>query len=244
MPTGFPGSRRPPRAGHPVPQALKTSPALPLYVRREGGGGRPPRQSTTQKDDTTDLQAISGAGGKSSPEAEVQERSPVVHAAEMIEPERGNVGLSAAGRSGPAWAGPGRALRSTPSGIPRSRPGSGFDPDHLHDILYQLPAVNDDGAGDRTTTSAIDAKPGLHGGRAVCNAVLIQTDMLTTAVSTCSWFTPTTAAGITLVTKADGTSSKLGFTAADVAPIMSGNPRRGRDPAAVAPAGSAHRRVC
>ncbi|WP_329362985.1 hypothetical protein [Streptomyces sp. NBC_01483] len=98
--------------------------------------------------------------------------------------------------------------------------GSGFDPDHLHDILYQLPEVNDDGAGDRTTTSAIDAKPGPHGGRAVCNTVLIQTDLLTTAVSTCSWFTSTTAAGITLVTKADGTSPKLGFTAADVAPIM------------------------
>ncbi|MFD9606012.1 hypothetical protein [Streptomyces sp. NPDC059970] len=98
--------------------------------------------------------------------------------------------------------------------------GSGFDPDHLHDILYQLPAVNDDGAGDRTTTSAIDAKPGPHGGRAICNTVLVHTDMLTTAVSTCSWFTPTTAAGITLVSKADGTSTKLGFTAVDVAPIM------------------------
>ncbi|MFJ1547627.1 hypothetical protein [Streptomyces sp. NPDC088246] len=98
--------------------------------------------------------------------------------------------------------------------------GSGFDPDHLHDILYQLPAVNDDGAGDRTTTSAIDAKPGPHGGRAICNTVLVRTDMLATAVSTCSWFTPTTAAGITLVSKADGTSTKLGFTAVDVAPIM------------------------
>lgn len=98
--------------------------------------------------------------------------------------------------------------------------GSGFEPDHLHDILNQLPAVHDDGAGDRTTTSAIDAKPGPHGGRAICNTVLLQTDMLATAVSTCSWFTPTTAAGVTLITKADGTSTKLGFTAADVAPIM------------------------
>ncbi|MFF8029780.1 hypothetical protein ACFZDJ_54085 [Streptomyces sp. NPDC007896] len=98
--------------------------------------------------------------------------------------------------------------------------GSGLDPDRLHDILYRLPAVTDDGAGDRTTTSAIDAKPGPHGGRAICNTVLIQTDMLATAVSTCSWFTPTTATGITLVSKADGTSTKLGFTAVDVAPII------------------------
>ncbi|MFF2958996.1 hypothetical protein ACFVT1_08775 [Streptomyces sp. NPDC057963] len=98
--------------------------------------------------------------------------------------------------------------------------GRGFDPDRMHDVLDQLPAVNNDGAGDRTTTSAIDAKPGEHGGRAICNTVLVQTELLATAVSTCSWFTPTTAAGITLVSKADGTSTKLGFTAVDVAPIM------------------------
>ncbi|MFJ8311512.1 MULTISPECIES: hypothetical protein [unclassified Streptomyces] len=30
----------------------------------------------------------------------------------------------------------------------------------------------------------------------------------------------TTAAGITLISKADGTSAKMSFTAADVAPIM------------------------
>ncbi|MFI6685233.1 hypothetical protein [Streptomyces sp. NPDC050485] len=98
--------------------------------------------------------------------------------------------------------------------------GSGFDPGRLHDILYRLPAVDDDGAGDRSTTSAIDAQPGPHGGRAICNTVLVRSGVLTTAVSTCSWFTPTTAAGITLISKADGTSTKLGFTAADVAPIM------------------------
>ncbi|WP_329200034.1 hypothetical protein [Streptomyces sp. NBC_01435] len=98
--------------------------------------------------------------------------------------------------------------------------GSGFKPDRLHDILDQLPAVHDDGAGDRTTTSAIDAEPGPHGGRAICNTVLLRTELLVTAVSTCSWFTPTTAAGITLIPKTDGTSTKLGFTAADVAPIM------------------------
>ncbi len=44
--------------------------------------------------------------------------------------------------------------------------------------------------------------------------------MLTTAATTCSWFTPTTAAGISLVIKGDGTNTKVGFTAADVAPIM------------------------
>lgn len=98
--------------------------------------------------------------------------------------------------------------------------GSGFKPDRLHDILDQLPAVHDDGAGDRTTTSAIDAEPGPHGGRAICNTVLLRTELLVTAVSTCSWFTPTTAAGITLIPKTDGTGTKLGFTAADVAPIM------------------------
>ncbi|WP_405995301.1 hypothetical protein [Streptomyces sp. NBC_00986] len=98
--------------------------------------------------------------------------------------------------------------------------GSGYDPDHLHDILDQLPAVSDDGAGDRITTSAIDATPGPHGGRAICDTVLLRNGLITTAVTTCSWFTPTTVAGITLVSKTDGTSTKLGFTATDVAPIM------------------------
>ena len=98
--------------------------------------------------------------------------------------------------------------------------GSGYDPDHLHDILDQLPAVSDDGAGDRITTSAIDATPGPHGGRAICDTVLLRNDLITTAVTTCSWFTSTTVAGITLVSKTDGTSTKLGFTASDVAPIM------------------------
>ncbi len=98
--------------------------------------------------------------------------------------------------------------------------GSGYDPDHLHDILDQLPAVSDDGAGDRITTSAIDATPGPHGGRAICDTVLLRNDLITTAVTTCSWFTPTTVAGITLVSKTDGTSTKLGFTATDVAPVM------------------------
>lgn len=98
--------------------------------------------------------------------------------------------------------------------------GSGYNPDHLHDILDQLPAVSDDGAGDRITTSAIDATPGPHGGRAICDTVLLRNDLITTAVTTCSWFTSTTVAGITLVSKTDGTSTKLGFTASDVAPIM------------------------
>ncbi|GAA2413952.1 hypothetical protein GCM10010433_11280 [Streptomyces pulveraceus] len=98
--------------------------------------------------------------------------------------------------------------------------GSGFEPGRLHDILDRLPAVHDDGAGDRTTTSAIDADPGPHGGRAICDTVLLRTELLATAVSTCSWFTPTTAAGITLIPKTDGTGTKLGFTAAEVAPIM------------------------
>ncbi|OMI40804.1 hypothetical protein [Streptomyces sparsogenes] len=98
--------------------------------------------------------------------------------------------------------------------------GTGFDPDHLHDVLNQLPASQDDGAGDRITTSAIDAMPGPHGGRAICNTVLVQNTMFTTAATTCSWFTPTTAAGISLVIKGDGTSTKVGFTAAEVAPIM------------------------
>ena len=35
-----------------------------------------------------------------------------------------------------------------------------------------------------------------------------------------SWFTATTAAGICVVIKGDGTNTKIGFTAADVAPIM------------------------
>ncbi|WP_328931186.1 MULTISPECIES: hypothetical protein [unclassified Streptomyces] len=98
--------------------------------------------------------------------------------------------------------------------------GSGYDPGHLHDILDQLPAVSDDGAGDRITTSAIDATPGPHGGRAICDTVLLRNDLITAAVTTCSWFTSTTVAGITLVSKTDGTSTKLGFTASDVAPIM------------------------
>lgn len=98
--------------------------------------------------------------------------------------------------------------------------GTGFDPGHLHDILNEAPASKEDGAGDRITTSAVDADPGPHGGRAICNTVLVQNEMLTTAATTCSWFTPTTAAGISLVIKGDGTSTKVGFTAADVAPVM------------------------
>lgn len=98
--------------------------------------------------------------------------------------------------------------------------GTGFDPGHLHDLLDAVPAVHVDGAGDRITTSAVDADPGPHGGRAVCDTVLVQNAMLTTAATTCSWFTPTTAAGISLVIKGDGTNTKVGFTAADVAPIM------------------------
>ncbi|MGW7576490.1 hypothetical protein [Streptomyces sp. NPDC054765] len=98
--------------------------------------------------------------------------------------------------------------------------GTGFDPDRLHGILDQAPAVHDDGAGDRFSTSALDADPGPHGGRAICNTVLVRNAMLTTAVTTCSWFTPTTAAGITVVLKGDGTNTKVGFTAADVAPVM------------------------
>ncbi len=98
--------------------------------------------------------------------------------------------------------------------------GTGFDADHLHDALNLPPATKDDGAGDRITTSAIDADPGPHGGRAICSTILVQNAMLSTAATTCSWFTPTTAAGITLVIKGDGTNTKIGFTAADVAPIM------------------------
>lgn len=98
--------------------------------------------------------------------------------------------------------------------------GAGFDPDHLHDLLDQPPATKDDGAGDLLSTSAVDADPGPHGGRAVCNTVLVQNAMLSTAATTCSWFTATTAAGITVVIKGDGTNTKVGFTAADVAPIM------------------------
>lgn len=98
--------------------------------------------------------------------------------------------------------------------------GSGFDPDHLHDALNQLPAAHDDGAGDHVTTSAIDTEPGPHGGRAICDTVLVQSGVLTTAVSTCSWFTATTAAGVTVIPKTDGTGTRLGYTAADVAPIM------------------------
>ncbi|MEU5092643.1 hypothetical protein [Streptomyces sp. NPDC021356] len=98
--------------------------------------------------------------------------------------------------------------------------GTGFDPDRLHDILDELPASREDGAGDRFTTSALDAAPGPHGGRAICNTTMVQNTMFTTAATTCSWFTPTTAAGISLVIKGDGSSTKVGFTAADVAPIM------------------------
>ncbi|MBC3839241.1 hypothetical protein GXW82_00610 [Streptacidiphilus sp. 4-A2] len=98
--------------------------------------------------------------------------------------------------------------------------GTGFEPDHLHDLLDTTPAVTEDGAGDRITTSAIDTDPGPHGGRAICNTMLVQNTMLTTAVTTCSWFTATTAAEITLIIKGDGTNTKIGFTAADVAPIM------------------------
>ncbi|MFJ5122537.1 hypothetical protein [Kitasatospora sp. NPDC088548] len=98
--------------------------------------------------------------------------------------------------------------------------GSGFDPDRLHDALNQPPATRNDGAGDRISTNAVDTDPGPHGGRAICNTVLVQNAMLTTAVTTCSWFTATTAAGVSLIIKGDGTSTKVGFTAADVAPVM------------------------
>ncbi|MFI9273283.1 hypothetical protein ACIGXM_21560 [Kitasatospora sp. NPDC052896] len=98
--------------------------------------------------------------------------------------------------------------------------GTGFDPDKLHDALDQLPATRDDGAGDRMTTSALDTDPGPHGGRAICDTTLVQAGLLTTAATTCSWFTTTTAAGVTLLLKGDGTNTKLGFTATDVAPIM------------------------
>ncbi|WP_329373485.1 hypothetical protein OG896_40120 [Streptomyces sp. NBC_00669] len=98
--------------------------------------------------------------------------------------------------------------------------GTGFDPGHLHDALDRPPAVKEDGAGDRVTTSAADADPGPHGGRAICNTYMIENAMLATAATTCSWFTPTTAAAVTLVIKGDGTNTKIGFTAADVAPVM------------------------
>lgn len=49
---------------------------------------------------------------------------------------------------------------------------------------------------------------------------MIENAMLATAATTCSWFTPTTAAAVTLVIKGDGTNTKIGFTAADVAPVM------------------------
>ena len=98
--------------------------------------------------------------------------------------------------------------------------GTGFDPSSLRDILDKPPAVTEDGAGDRITTSALDIDPGPHGGRAICNTMLVQNTMLTTAVTACSWFTATTAAEITLVIKGDGTNTKYGFTADDVAPIM------------------------
>lgn len=98
--------------------------------------------------------------------------------------------------------------------------GTGFDPSSLHDALDKAPAVTEDGAGDRITTNAVDTDPGPHGGRAICNTMLVQNVMLTTAVTTCSWFTTTTAAEVTLVIKGDGTNTKIGFTADDVAPIM------------------------
>jgi hypothetical protein len=98
--------------------------------------------------------------------------------------------------------------------------GTGFDPAKLHDALEQIPASNGDGAGDRFTTDATDTDPGPHAGRAICDSILAQAGLLTTTATTCSWFTPTTAAGVTLVLKGDGTNTKLGFTAADVAPIM------------------------
>ncbi|QHC27523.1 hypothetical protein [Streptomyces sp. HF10] len=98
--------------------------------------------------------------------------------------------------------------------------GSGFDPDRLHDALDQPPAVKEDGAGDRVTTSAADTDPGPHGGRAICDTYMIENTMLATAATTCSWFTPTTAGAVTLVIKGDGTNTKTGFTATDVAPVM------------------------
>lgn len=98
--------------------------------------------------------------------------------------------------------------------------GTGFDPGRLHDALDKAPAVKVDGAGDRITTSAIDTGPGPHGGRAICNTILVRNTMLTTAVTSRSWFTATTAASVSLIIKGDGTNTKVGFTAADVAPIM------------------------
>ena len=91
---------------------------------------------------------------------------------------------------------------------------------HLPLFLKDFTATLTTAEGEEITTSAVDADPGPHGGRAVCDTVLVQNAMLTTAATTCSWFTPTTAAGISLVIKGDGTNTKVGFTAADVAPIM------------------------
>nr|AUV64171.1 hypothetical protein [Streptomyces citricolor] len=98
--------------------------------------------------------------------------------------------------------------------------GTGFAPDKLHDALEQIPVTSDNGAGDRVTTNAVDTDPGPHGGRAICNSVLVRAGLLTTMATTCSWFTPTTAAGVTLVLKGDGSTTKLGFSADDVAPVM------------------------
>ncbi|MFE9428490.1 hypothetical protein ACFYNO_36720 [Kitasatospora sp. NPDC006697] len=98
--------------------------------------------------------------------------------------------------------------------------GSGFDPDRLHDALTHPVTTGDDGAGDHTTFSYADTDPGPHGGRAICDSLLVRAAFLTTTATTCSWFTATTAARVTVVIKGDGSNTKIGFTAADVAPIM------------------------
>ncbi|MDH6143679.1 MULTISPECIES: hypothetical protein [Kitasatospora] len=98
--------------------------------------------------------------------------------------------------------------------------GSGFDPDRLHDALTHPVTTGNDGAGDHTTFSYADTEPGPHGGRAICDSLLIRNAFLTTTATTCSWFTPTTAARVTLVIKGDGSNTKIGFTAADVGPVM------------------------
>ncbi|GAA1979932.1 hypothetical protein [Kitasatospora viridis] len=98
--------------------------------------------------------------------------------------------------------------------------GTGFDPNRLHDALTHPAISGDNGAGDHTSFSYADTDPGPHGGRAICDSLLVRNAFLTTMATTCSWFTPTTAARVTLVIKGDGTNTKIGFTAADVGPVM------------------------